>query len=214
MPVTRVAIYGGSFDPVHNAHLAVARAAAAQFHLDRVLFVPSFSPPHKGQATHAPYEDRVRMVALACEELNASGGATGFEVSRVEEAAAPSYSIDTIAKIRAQLEPRDELFFIIGADAFAELRTWHRWRDVVDAVKFLVVERPGYSYDVPGGVKVDGIVQLNEPASSSELRRRLSVADLQAAAGKDGADRSIDAPARVIEYIRRHNLYHVSKESH
>ncbi len=192
----RVAIFGGAFDPVHNAHLAVARTAAAQFHLDRVLFVPSYRPPHKGLATHAPFEDRVRMVELACADLNAADRRTRFEVSRVEERDAPSYSIDTIAKVRAQLAADDELFFIIGADAFAELRTWHKWRDVARAVRFIVVSRPGYSYDAPDEVKVEGAIELDEPASSSGIRRGL-------AAG----EKALDAPRGVLEYIRSHGLY-------
>ena len=192
----RVAIFGGAFDPVHNAHLAVACAAAAQFHLDRVLFVPSFRPPHKGLATHAPFEDRVRMLELASADLNAAERYTRFEVSRVEKRDAPSYSIDTISRVRAQLAPDDELFFIIGADAFAELRTWHRWRDVARAVRFIVVSRPGYSYDAPEEVKVEGSVELEEPASSSDLRRRL-------AAGEN----VLDAPRGVFEYIRSRGLY-------
>lgn len=197
----RVGIFGGAFDPVHNAHMAVARAAAAQFHLDRVLFVPSYRPPHKGLATHAPFEDRVRMVELACVELTAADPRTRFEVSRVEEEDAPSYSIDTIAKVRAQLSPGDELFFIIGADAFAELPTWHKWREVARAVRFIVVSRPGYTYDAPAEAKVEGAVELDEPASSSDLRRRL-------AAG----DQVLDAPQGVLEYIRSHGLYDATRE--
>src|SRR5579862_637552 len=111
----RVGLFGGTFDPIHLAHLAVARAAADRFRLDRVLFVPSAHPPHKAGVTYAPYEDRVRMVELACE------GEPRFEVSRLEEGTERSYSIDTIEKLRTTLAPGDQLFFIIGADAFAEI---------------------------------------------------------------------------------------------
>jgi nicotinate-nucleotide adenylyltransferase len=190
----RVAIFGGAFDPVHNAHLAVARAAAERFHLDRVLFMPTYKPPHKGGVTHASFEDRVRMLELACAELGNS--ATRFEVSRLEEKPAPSYSIDTISKLRAQLSPEDEIFFIIGADAFAEIQAWHRWRDVVRAVRFLVVSRPGYSYDAPAEAKVDRLDEIVLPGSSSHLRKQIM----------SGAQ-NLDAPGAVIEYIRSHKLY-------
>ena len=100
----RLALFGGTFDPVHEAHLAIARAAAARFALDRVLFVPAAHPPHKAAATRAPYEDRVRMAELAC------AGEPGFEVSRLEENTPRSYSIDTIEKVRAGLGAGAELF--------------------------------------------------------------------------------------------------------
>ena len=117
----KLAIFGGTFDPIHAGHLAVAREASARFQLDRVLFVPAAHPPHKAGVTHAPYDDRVQMAELACRED------PRFEVSRLEEGTARSYSIDTVEKVRATLAPGDELYFLIGADAFAEIRSWHRW---------------------------------------------------------------------------------------
>ena len=108
------------------------------------------------------------MVEIAC------ASDARFEVSRLEEGAECSYSIDTIQKLRATLRPEDELFFIIGADAFAELRTWHRWRDVARSVRFIVVSRPGYSYDAPAGTKVDRLDELELITSSSGLRERLN----------------------------------------
>lgn len=194
----RIAIFGGAFDPIHNAHLAVARAAAQRFSLDRVLFIPTYRPPHK-DITHAPYEDRVRMVELACAELNAhpaSAHATRFEVSRIEAGSERSYSIDTIEKLRATLGARDELYFLIGADAFAELRTWHRWRDVVKLVCFVVISRPGYEYDAPPEAKVERLDEIQLITSSTRLRRELG----------EGAS-NLDVPAPVIEYIRTNHLY-------
>jgi nicotinate-nucleotide adenylyltransferase len=186
----RVAIFGGAFDPIHNAHLAVARAAADRFHLDRVLFVPTYRPPHKGGSTHAPYEDRVRMTEIACQ------ADARFEVSRLEEGSERSYSINTIQKLRATLHPDNELFFILGADAFAELHTWHRWQDVARSVRFIVVSRPGYTYDAPDATKVDRLDEVDLITSSSDLRRRLNSSNIE-----------LDAPPGVIEYIRLHHLY-------
>jgi nicotinate-nucleotide adenylyltransferase len=186
----RLAIFGGTFDPIHKGHLAVACEAAQRFDLDRVLFVPAAHPPHKGGVTHAPYEDRVRMAELACALE------PRFEVSRLEEKTARSYSIDTIEKVRARLQREDELFFLIGADAFAEIRTWFRWEDVVTAVTFVVVSRPGHRYEVPENARVLRLDTLEMPASSSGIRSAI-------AAG----ERPSDVPECVFEYIEQHELY-------
>lgn len=186
----KLALFGGTFDPIHNAHLSLARMAAGRFHLDRVLFVPAFHPHHKGGITHAPYEDRVRMAELACRDQ------PRFEVSRLEEGTARSYSIDTIEKLRAGLALEDELYFLIGADAFAELRTWHRWQDVARSVSFLVVSRPGHVYDVPPGVSLYRLDTLDLPVSSSHVRRALCA-----------GERPAEVPPCVLEYVLAHGLY-------
>jgi nicotinate-nucleotide adenylyltransferase len=186
----RLAIFGGTFDPIHNAHLAVARRTACDLHLDRILFVPAAHPPHKAGVTHAPYDDRVRMIELACQ------GEPRFEVSRLEEGTARSYSIDTIEKVRLGVKPHDELFFIIGADAFAEIRTWHRWEDVARAVCFIVVSRPGHPYEVPPQARVERLDSVELPVSSSEIRRALAANEY-----------TVAVPERVLEYILEHKLY-------
>ncbi|MFN7993308.1 MAG: nicotinate-nucleotide adenylyltransferase [Bryobacteraceae bacterium] len=186
----KLAIFGGTFDPIHNAHLAVAREAAARLDLDRVLFIPADRPPHKAGVTHAPYQDRCRMVELACR------GDQRFEVSRLEQGTPRSYSIDTIEKVRAGLGPEDRLFFVIGADAFAEIETWRRWNDVLTLVEFIVVSRPGHRYAVPPGARVHRLETVDLPVSSSDIRRKL-------AAGEDG----VAVPAAVLDYIREHRLY-------
>ena len=186
----RLAIFGGTFDPVHNAHLAVAREAAARFHLDRVWLVPAERPPHKHGVTHASYADRFGMVELACQ------GEPSLEASRLEQGTASSYSIDTIETVRARLAPEDKLFFVIGADAFAEIESWRRWRDVIAAVEFIVVSRPGHRYNIPSAATVHRLETLALPFSSSEIRTRL-------AAGDD----SVEVPAAVLDYIRARGLY-------
>jgi nicotinate-nucleotide adenylyltransferase len=186
----KLAIFGGTFDPIHQAHLAIAREAADRFQLDRVLFVPAASPPHKSGVTHAPYDDRVRMAELAC------AADPRFEVSRLEEDTERSYSIDTIEKVRSTLRPVDELYFLIGADAFAEICSWHRWRDVVSEVRFLVVSRPGHRYQVPPEARCERIDQVDLPESSSEIRRALA------------EGRSPEGlPPAVLEYAIAHGLY-------
>jgi nicotinate-nucleotide adenylyltransferase len=191
-PPVRLALFGGAFDPIHNGHLAAARAAAGRFQLDRVLFIPAARPPHKA-ACHAPYADRVRMVGLALE------GDPLFEVSRIEEVAegaGRSYSIDTIEKVRAQMAAGDELFFLIGADAFAEIGAWRRWRDVARAVAFLVVSRPGHVYEIPPETRVERLDTVDLPVSSSEIRRKLAAGQFV-----------LDVPPSVLGYIASHHLY-------
>jgi nicotinate-nucleotide adenylyltransferase len=186
----RLAIFGGTFDPIHCAHLALAHAATEAFHLDRVIVVPAAHPPHKALVTHAPYEERVRMAEIACE------GDPRLEVSRLEEGTARSYSITTIEKVRRTMAATDELFFIIGADAFAEIRTWYRWEDVARSVCFIVVSRPGHFYPTPPHTHVERLDSVELPVSSSDIRQDL-------AAGKQPAE----IPQRVFEYIREHHLY-------
>ena len=135
----------------------------------------------------------MRMVELAC------AGIPGFEASRLEEGTERSYSIDTIEKLRPQLAPGDALYFLIGADAFADIRTWHRWHDVARAIEFIVVSRPGYQYDVPTEVRAERLDTAEFPESSSAIRVAL-------ARGEEPVGL---APA-VREYIARHGLYATS----
>lgn len=186
----KLAIFGGTFDPIHNAHLTIAREAARRCGPFRVLFVPAASPPHKAGFTHASYADRLRMVEIAC------AGEALFEASRLEQGTPSSYSIFTIEKVRAGLGEEDRLYFLIGADAFAGVQTWHRWREVIAMVEFIVVDRPSCLYSVPDGARVHQLEGLGLPISSSEVRRKL--------ARGEGAT---EVPEGVLRYIREHGLY-------
>ncbi len=186
--VLRAALFGGTFDPIHNAHLEIARRAADRFGLERVLFVPAANPPHKPRGASASYEDRVRMAELACAVD------PRFEVSRIEEGSAHSYSILTIEKLQAAgVKP---LGFLIGADAFRDIRSWHRWRDVVASVEFIVVTRPGASWETPPGAIVHELTGLEIPVSSSEIRARVIAG---------AAD--VPVPRAVLDYIHERGLY-------
>jgi nicotinate-nucleotide adenylyltransferase len=184
-----LAIFGGTFDPIHCAHLTVAREAADAFKLDRVLFVPAANPPHKS-GTLTSYEDRFRMVELACAVDSR------FIASRLEEGIGKSYSILTIERVRATLAPEDKLYFIIGADAFAEVTSWYRWGDVIRLVEFLVVTRPGHEYSIPQGARSWPLDTLALPVSSSDIRSELA----------DGKH-PLELPAPVFQYIGAHRLY-------
>jgi nicotinate-nucleotide adenylyltransferase len=184
----RIALFGGTFDPVHRAHLIVAREAADEFGLDEVWFVPAAHPPHKAE-TNTSYEHRYRMVELACLEDSR------FYPSRLEDGTGKSYSYTTIRKAM-ELAPQAQLFFLIGADAFAEIETWHRAADVIAMVEFLVVTRPGHEYATPAGARVHRLESLALPVSSSDVRRKLS-SGLPAK----------ELPLAVRAYIVDHGLY-------
>jgi nicotinate-nucleotide adenylyltransferase len=181
----KTAIFGGTFDPIHLAHLEMARQAADQFELDRVLFIPAGNPPHKHADT--PFEQRYRMVELAC------AADPRFVASRLEEGERKSYSIDTIERVKAA---NGEVFFIIGADAFAEIETWHRWQDVIRAVEFIVAARPGHQIVSPPDARVHRLETLELPVSSSEIRDELARGEMPSA-----------LPPAVADYIRARGLY-------
>jgi nicotinate-nucleotide adenylyltransferase len=181
----RIAILGGTFDPIHRAHLIVGREAADQFHLDRILFIPAGNPPFKQAA--ASFAHRLKMVEAACE------GEPRFVASRLEEGDKKSYSIDTIERVRAE---GGDLYFVIGADAFAEIASWHRAGDVIRSVEFIVVTRPGHQYEIPPGAKVHRLETLALPDSSSEIRRALARGETPP-----------DLPPKVADYIRKNGLY-------
>ena len=130
------------------------------------------------------------MVELACESD------PRFEPSRIEQGAARSYSIDTIEKLSAAGEK--PLAFLIGADAFAEIETWHRWRDVVAAVEFVVVTRPGAVYSTPEGARVYELPGVNLAVSSSQIRERVRAGIPE-----------LPVPEAVKRYIESHKLYRI-----
>jgi nicotinate-nucleotide adenylyltransferase len=185
-----LALFGGTFDPIHIAHLTVAREAADQFELEQVWFIPAAHPPHKTAHTGASYEDRFLMTELACQ------ADPRFLASRLEAGEGKSYSIDTVERVR---ELGQEPYFIIGADAFAEVSTWHRWQDLVRLTEFIVVTRPGHPYSAPPGARVHRLDTVALPVSSSEIRRKLAIGEIPA-----------ELPAAVGLYISERGLYQPS----
>lgn len=186
----RLAIFGGTFDPIHAAHLMVAREAIERFSLDRVLIIPAANPPHKQEHTAADYEDRYRMVELA------AAGEERMEPSRLEAGAGKSYSYNTIHRVKKTLTPQDTLYFLIGADAFAEIGSWFHSREVIGMVTFIVVTRPGHVCAEPPGARVERLDTLALPVSSSDIRRRLARGEAPA-----------ELPPAVLAYIRERGLY-------
>jgi nicotinate-nucleotide adenylyltransferase len=140
----RIALFGGTFDPIHEGHLAVARAAERRFRFDEVHFIPAAHPPHKPASGLLPFAHRFAMVALACANENrfipslaeANNGAL----------AGASYSVDTVRRFRREIcRPGDQIYFLLGADSFLEIATWKEYETLLGLCDFVVASRPGFS---------------------------------------------------------------------
>ncbi|HEY7302852.1 MAG TPA: nicotinate-nucleotide adenylyltransferase [Bryobacteraceae bacterium] len=190
----RICLFGGTFDPIHCAHLRIAEEAVRRFALDRVLFVPAGKPPHKDAVGLTPYEDRFQMVQLACSPY------PKFEASRLEEGDQRSYTVDTLRRFRAQARVDDRILFLVGADAFDEIETWKDWQELLKLTEFIVVARPGRDYRVMPGARVHALSGLSLPVSSSTIRERL-------AAGEPVPE----LPAEVRLFIEKRGLYGFGK---
>jgi nicotinate-nucleotide adenylyltransferase len=185
----RLGLYGGTFDPIHNGHLAVARAALTAIELDRMLLIPNRLPPHKQVLTGASYEQRLEMVRLAV------AADSRLEASDVENEEGKSYTIQTLHRLRNAYGDA-KFFFLIGADAFAEVLTWYRVEEVFAMTEFVVASRPGFDYVVPPGATVHRLDALAFEESSTEIRARLTAGH---------AVQSL--PPAVLAYIRAQGLY-------
>lgn len=186
----RLGLFGGTFDPIHNGHLAVARAAMAACALDRLLLIPNRVPPHKQSATTASFAQRLAMVRAAV------AGDPRLEASGIEDRDGKSYTIETLERLRASYGPGVAFYFVIGADAFAEVMTWYRVADVFRMTDFIVAARPGFAYEAPVGARVHPLEGVDYPESSTAIRERL-------AAGLPVEE----LPAAVADYIEEHGLY-------
>jgi nicotinate-nucleotide adenylyltransferase len=176
----RIAFFGGSFDPPHCGHLAVARAARSAFGLDRVLFAPVGAQPLKVQGAVASFEDRIAMTRLAI------GGEPGFEVSLVDAprpAGGPNFTVETLQSLRSGLGPDCILYCLMGADSFFGLKNWHRAAEIPFVAQLIVVSRPGQPFarlkaSLPAGLTLesaseDGAAKPNfaaDIASGVEVR--------------------------------------------
>lgn len=197
----RVGLMGGTFDPIHLAHLVTAEAALEQLGLERVIFIPAGLPPHKLDREITPAELRYEMVKLAVASNDR------FEVSRIElERAGPSYSVDTVEAMR-RLMPGAKLYFITGTDAILGLDTWQDPQRLLRLCQFVAARRPGF--DEPGIGEAFGaieerygcrILRIEAPGidvSSSDLRRRV----------RQGRSLKYLVPDAVADYIQKHGLY-------
>jgi nicotinate-nucleotide adenylyltransferase len=139
MAQKRIALYGGTFDPVHVGHIAVARELMKLLALDRVLFIPAFVAPHKREQHVTPPLQRYAMLALATQ------GEPRLSISTIElDEPAKPYTVETLARMQSALGNDVQLFFVMGADSWMEIRTWREWERVLELTNHVVVTRPGY----------------------------------------------------------------------
>jgi len=196
----RIGIYGGTFDPVHIGHLAIAEDAHHALGLDHVIFVPATRQPLKGDRQGAAPAQRLAMVQLACAE-NPHFVASDVDLRRPP----PSYTVDTIAALRAEMDFAADLVFILGVDAARDLPRWHRAAEIIRLARLAIVGRPGYhvslaklEFDLPGISARSTIIDGPRlEVSSSDLRARLA----------SGRPARYQIPDPVLAYIAEHGLY-------
>jgi nicotinate-nucleotide adenylyltransferase len=197
----RVALFGGSFDPPHRGHLAVAAAAADAFELDRVLFAPAGRQPLKAGGAQTSYADRLAMVRLACV------GDSRFAVSEIDAPRAdgePNYTVETLSRLRQEM-PEARLFNLVGADSFLGLAHWREPERLLEAAEWIVVSRPGFPIGDLAKLgltkaqagRVHLLETVHEDVAATTLRERL-------ARGESCAGL---LPPAVAGYIEAHGLY-------
>ncbi|HSA30423.1 MAG TPA: nicotinate-nucleotide adenylyltransferase [Candidatus Omnitrophota bacterium] len=186
----RIGILGGTFNPLHIGHLAIAEVAQEQMGLDKVIFVPSYLPPHKRIANLAPADDRLEMIRISIRK-NPKFDVSDFEVQR----GGKSYSIETVRYFQKEF-PEARLFFIVGGDSAAFLHTWKNVDEILKIVSFVVVNRPGHD-ECEASIPHHSVILPGIDISSSYVRRRLT----------QGKSIKYLVPDEVLRYIEQHKLY-------
>ncbi|MBB5327350.1 nicotinate-nucleotide adenylyltransferase [Tunturiibacter gelidoferens] len=197
----RVALFGGSFDPPHHGHLAIATAAANALELDSVLFAPAGRQPLKLDGTVTSFDDRLAMVELACRE---DSRFTASEIDAPRADGLPNYTVDTLSELERKM-PEAKRFNLVGADSFLSLPRWHQPARLLELAEWIVVSRPGFTIgslsllglDVYQQSRVHLLDNVHEDIAATGLRGRL-----------EAGDPCVDliAPA-VLDYIQSHHLY-------
>jgi nicotinate-nucleotide adenylyltransferase len=199
----RIALYGGTFDPVHSGHVEIARKVLELFEIEKVLFIPAQVAPHKvGRPVTEPIH-RYAMLALATQKDPRLSIST-FEL----EAPDRRYTVDTVEHFRGKFGGSAELFFIMGADSWSEITTWREWERLLTTINHIVVTRPGHNHDqtlpVPGA-RVLFTDAVMKDVSATSIRQL-------AAAGRF-AELAQLVPDPVAEYIRKYELYRDTNET-
>ena len=213
----RIAFYGGTFDPVHVGHLAIARRLLDVFSLDQFVFIPAFHAPHKPERAPTSAYHRFAMLAIATQED------PRISVSTLElEHAEKRYTVQTLPELMERY-PRSEIFFVMGADSWADITTWREWERVLLMTNHIVVTRPGYQIGldhVTDPVR-ERVVDLRRqtdtfpPQASGPhiyitdaVRIDVSATEIREDVGEDNRlDDADDVPEKVAKYIEKYELY-------
>src|SRR3989344_7810646 len=198
----RIGIMGGTFNPIHKGHLALAKAAKKEFALDQIIFIPSGNPPHKERSEVIDKEERFKMVKLAVK------GTKGYVASRIElNRPGYSYAVDTFNALKKHYGKSAKLFYIMGLDSINEILEWRKPLELFKLCEFIVGARPGTKIRTfrrlvklpPLRKEVDKIhlMELKENVSASEIRQRLKV----------GKSVSLLVPKVIENYIKKNRLY-------
>ena len=225
-----IGLFGGSFDPIHRGHLALAQAAARRYSLRQVLFVPANVPPHKQKQPLTAFIHRYAMVALATQDErrfvpSLLEAPEQLELTRMA-GSLPNYSIDTVRRLKQTLKKSDRLFFLIGIDAFRDIAKWREARALLAECDFIVASRPGYSLrdvaeSLPEELRPPAAVTRpfhKQPAKGDlvlpgvtlhlleGVHQSVSATAIRAAAAQ-GKPLARWLDPRVADYIKKHGLY-------
>jgi len=220
----RIAIYGGTFDPVHSAHLEIARRVTRLFEIDTFLMVPAKLAPHKFDREVSSPLHRYGMLALATNAERRVSIST-FEL----DGPGRQYTVDTLTHFHAQLGESTDLFFVMGADSWAEITTWYEWRRLITLANLIVVTRPGYviGFDHAGVETAGRVVDLRDSKTerisldegapkvfvTDVVTMNVSATDIRRAAQTNSNELNSLVPAEVAEYIRKYGLYRKTNEA-
>lgn len=209
-------LFGGTFDPIHNGHLACAQKALDFCQADKLWFIPNSQPPHR-QKAQASNQQRIDMIELAISRLPTPH----YAVSDIEmQRDGASYTVDTLAEWRQQ-HPSDQLYFLIGADSLRSIHSWHRWQDLLNYCHLLVAARPNHPFDGLAP-EVESWLKENEFANGTAknlLGNVILLADCdfdisateirQSIEQRSQADKQwqTNIPTSVADYIIEHGLY-------
>ncbi len=190
--MSRIALFGGTFDPVHSGHIISAVDLKKSLKLDRVIFVPAGRPPHKNEALVTAAKHRLKMLKLAVKTL------PGFEISGYElKKKGKSYTIDTVRYFKKKLKKKDKLYFIAGSDITGQIESWKEWENFIKEVELVIIARPGFN---PGkkASKFGTLLKIkNIDISSSGIRKLI----------KKGRPVAGMVPKMVEKYIYEQKLY-------
>ena len=222
----RIALYGGTFDPVHRGHLAVARTISQIFEINELLFVPAWLAPHKRTRDVTPALHRYAMLALATQQ-DARLRISSFELESPDR----GYTVETLTHFESELGNNAELFFLMGADSWAEIQTWREWQRLLMMANHIVVTRPGYELELAGmppevRERISDTRMTPETAGrkiadqgkriffTDAVQLEISATEIRRAARQEQFERLVElVPKSVADYITKYELYRETNES-